>query len=79
MLTPWALFQCFSSCVREKTTCAWGFHEHSTIATEGIKLESTGVNKGPSRGSSGRRPQSKDPHWRQQNLEKSQLIFKVQV
>jgi hypothetical protein len=30
------LFKCFSSCARETPTrtCAWGFHEHSTIATE---------------------------------------------
>ena len=32
---------CFSSSACEKRTCMRGFHEHSTIATEGIKLERT--------------------------------------
>ena len=36
-------FQCFSSraCEKPTRTCAWGFHEHTTIATELIKLENT--------------------------------------
>ena len=38
-----SIFQYFSPCAREKPTrtCAWGFHEHTTIAFELIKLENT--------------------------------------
>ena len=43
MGAPLGFFLCCFSYVCEKPmlTCVWGFHEHSTITSEGIKLEYT--------------------------------------